>query len=60
MIQRVDPAVSLGIKPTRMAEAPLRLPPPRQPFIRTLAPLYDQSAVISLTRFRLHGAAVEL
>jgi len=48
VIARVDPSVSLGIKPTRMAEAPLATST-AQPFLRTLAPLYDQSAVISLS-----------
>lgn len=48
VIQRVDPAHSLGIKPTRMVEAPLGTSL-AQPFIRSLAPLADQSAVISLS-----------
>jgi len=48
VIQRVNPAVSLGIKPTRMVEAPLTSSP-TSALIRTLAPLYNQTAVISLT-----------
>ncbi len=48
VIQRVDPAQSLGIKPTRMVEAPLA-PTTDVPFVRTLAPLYDRSSVIALT-----------
>ncbi len=48
VIQRVDPATSLGIKPTRMVEAPLA-PTLAQPLIRTLAPLNNRSAVIALT-----------
>lgn len=44
----MDPAQSLGIKPTRMVEAPLTSAP-TSPLIRTLAPLYNQTAVISLT-----------
>ncbi len=48
VIQRVDPTQSLGIKPTRMVEAPL--PPTLSlPFLRSLAPLNDRSAVIALT-----------
>ncbi len=48
VIQRVDPAQSLGIKPTRMVEAPLA-PTTTLPFTRTLAPVRDRSAVIALT-----------
>lgn len=48
VIQRVTPAVSLGTSPTRMAEAPLAATA-TQPFIRTVAPLADRSAVITLT-----------
>jgi uncharacterized protein (TIGR03437 family) len=48
VIERVTPAVSLGASPTRMAEAPLASTV-AQPFIRTVAPLHDQSAVITLT-----------
>jgi uncharacterized protein (TIGR03437 family) len=48
VIAHVDPTQSLSTKPTRMAEAPLA-GTTAQPFIRSLAPLYDQSAVISLT-----------
>ena len=48
VIQRVNPSVSLGIKPTRMVEAPLSSSP-TSAFIRTLAPLYNQTAVISLS-----------
>jgi uncharacterized protein (TIGR03437 family) len=48
VIQRVDPTISNAVKPTRMVEAPLA-GNQTQPFIRSLAPLYDRSAVISLT-----------
>jgi len=48
VIQRVDPAATGGARPTRMAEAPLATTS-AQPFVRSLAPLYDRSAVISLT-----------
>jgi uncharacterized protein (TIGR03437 family) len=48
VIQRVDPAQSLGIKPTRMVEAPIA-PTTIVPFTRTLAPLYDRGSVIALT-----------
>jgi uncharacterized protein (TIGR03437 family) len=49
VIERVDPALAGGsLKPTRMVESPLASST-AQPFIRTLAPLYDRSAVISLT-----------
>jgi uncharacterized protein (TIGR03437 family) len=50
VIQRVDPAGSLGIKPTRMVESPLMASPiGTSPLMRTLAPLYDRSGVISLS-----------
>jgi uncharacterized protein (TIGR03437 family) len=51
IIERFDAsqASSTG-KPTRLVEAPLvNLPTSAQPFMRTLAPLYDRSAVIALT-----------
>jgi len=48
VIQRVDPTQSLGIKPTRMVEAPLA-PTTALPLLRSVAPLYDRSAVIALT-----------
>jgi len=48
VIERVTPSVNVGANATRMAEAPLA-PTTAQPFIRTVAPLYDQSAVITLT-----------
>jgi uncharacterized protein (TIGR03437 family) len=48
VIQRVDPSQSLGIKPTRMVEAPIA-PTTIQPLLRTVAPLYDRSSVIALT-----------
>jgi len=48
VIQRVDPSQSLGIKPTRMVEAPVG-PTKAVPFVRSLAPLYDRSAVIAAT-----------
>ncbi len=47
VIQRVDPSQG-GARPTRMVEAPLNTSL-TQPFIRSLAPLNDRSAVISLT-----------
>ncbi|HEY1339553.1 MAG TPA: hypothetical protein VGF59_18695 [Bryobacteraceae bacterium] len=46
VIQRVDPQSTA--KPTRMVEAPL-LPSTAMPLMRTLAALYDRSAVVSLT-----------
>jgi uncharacterized protein (TIGR03437 family) len=46
VIERVNSSVT--INPTSMAEAPL-FPTTAWPFTRTLAPLADQSAVISLT-----------
>jgi uncharacterized protein (TIGR03437 family) len=50
VIQRVDPAVSLGIKPTRMVESPLTPTTiSTSPLMRTLAPLYDRTGVISLS-----------
>jgi uncharacterized protein (TIGR03437 family) len=48
VIERVDPTQAANAKPTAMAEAPLA-PSTAWPFIRTLAPLADQSAIISLT-----------
>lgn len=48
VIQHVDPTQSLSARPTRMVEAPLGATD-TQPFIRSLAPLYDRSGVISLT-----------
>jgi uncharacterized protein (TIGR03437 family) len=48
VIQRVDPAQSLGIKPTRLVESPVA-PSSLVPFVRTLAPLYDRSGIIALT-----------
>jgi uncharacterized protein (TIGR03437 family) len=48
VIQRVNPSQSLGIKPTKMVEAPLAATS-LVPLMRTLAPLHDQSAVISLS-----------
>jgi uncharacterized protein (TIGR03437 family) len=49
VIQRVDPTTSLGIRPTRMVEAPLTPATNTQPFYRSVAPLYSRSAVITLT-----------
>jgi uncharacterized protein (TIGR03437 family) len=46
VIERVNQNTS--VNPTTMAEAPL-LPTTTMPFVRTLAPLANQSAVISLT-----------
>jgi uncharacterized protein (TIGR03437 family) len=48
VIQRVDPSQSLGIKPTSTVEAPIGATTVL-PLLRTLAPLYDRSAVISLS-----------
>ncbi len=48
VIQRVDPTLAGGTRPTRMVEAPLATST-TQPFVRSLAPLYDRSAVVSLT-----------
>jgi uncharacterized protein (TIGR03437 family) len=48
VIARVDLAQAVNAKPTAMAEAPL-VSSVTWPFTRTLAPLADQSAVISLT-----------
>ncbi|HLK62143.1 MAG TPA: hypothetical protein VKU19_01790 [Bryobacteraceae bacterium] len=50
VIQRVDPSVSLGIRPTRMVESPLTPTTiATTPLLRSLAPLFDHSAVISLS-----------
>ena len=48
VIARVDPTQAINAKPTSMVEAPL-VPSLLWPFTRTLAPLPDRSAVISLT-----------
>ena len=48
VIERVDPTQAANAKPTVMAEAPL-VSTTAMPFTRTLAPLADRSAVISLT-----------
>jgi|SRR5579871_2612427 len=51
VIERVANPISTtstNAKPTRMVEAPLATSA-TQPFLRSLAPLYDHSAVISLT-----------
>jgi uncharacterized protein (TIGR03437 family) len=48
VIERVNPTQAINAKPTAMAEAPL-VPSLAWPFTRTLAPLADQSAVISLS-----------
>ncbi len=48
VIAHVTPGASLSERPTRMVEAPLG-GNTAQPFIRSLAPLYDRTAVISLT-----------
>ncbi len=48
IIQHVEPGQSLSVKPTRMVESPLN-GSKAQPFVRSLAALYDRSAVISLT-----------
>ncbi|MBZ5620443.1 MAG: hypothetical protein LAQ69_17215 [Acidobacteriia bacterium] len=50
VIQRVNPALSLGIKPTRMVEAPLSPTTiATSQLMRSLAPLNDRTAVISLS-----------
>ncbi|PWU09449.1 MAG: hypothetical protein C5B51_06225 [Terriglobia bacterium] len=48
VVQRVDPMAVSGTRPTRMIEAPLPTTA-AQPFVRSLAPLYDRSALVSLT-----------
>ena len=48
VIERVDATQAANSKPTAMVEAPL-VPTTIWPFTRTLAPLADRSAVISLT-----------
>ena len=48
VIQRVDLTTGVGIRPTRMVEAPV-LNDNVLIFTRTLAPLYSRSAIISLT-----------
>ncbi len=48
VIQRVDLQTGQGVRPTRMAEAPL-LPDVVSPFTRTLAPLYSRNIVVALT-----------
>jgi uncharacterized protein (TIGR03437 family) len=48
VIQHVTPGVSLSQNPTHMVEAPL-IGTTNQPLMRTLAPLADRSAVISLS-----------
>jgi len=51
VIERFDPTQAGAVgKPTRLVEAPV-VPPSSaiQPFIRSIAPLYDRSAVIALS-----------
>ncbi|MBZ5725783.1 MAG: hypothetical protein LAP87_12385 [Acidobacteriia bacterium] len=49
VMERIDPTQSnVSPKPSKMAEAPL-VPSTAWPFTRTLAPLYDRSAIISLS-----------
>jgi len=48
VIQRVNPAQSLAIGPTRMVEAPLT-GNRAFPFLRSLAAIYDGSALVSLS-----------
>ena len=48
VIQRVDTGTGTGISPTRTAEAP-PLGDATYAFTRTVAPLYDRSAIINLT-----------
>ena len=48
VIQRVSPASNLSIGPTRTVEAPLGTTT-QQPFIRSLAAIYDGSALVSLS-----------
>lgn len=49
VIQRVDLTSAGGIKATRMTEAPLLTSTTTAPFIRTLAPLYSRTSIISLS-----------
>lgn len=48
VIQKVNATTGTGINPTRIAEAPL-LGDRTYAFTRTLAPLYDRSAIVNLT-----------
>ena len=48
VISRVTTATGLGVRPTRMVEAPI-LPTVLEPFTRTLAPLYSRGTIIALT-----------
>ncbi|MCL5745595.1 MAG: hypothetical protein M1541_17005 [Acidobacteria bacterium] len=48
VVQRVDLTLGQSVRPTRMAECP-PASSPLTVFTRTLAPLYDRSALISLT-----------
>ena len=50
VIEHVDPSTASGLRPTEMVEAPLLAPSGSlSAFTRTLAPLADQSALVSLT-----------
>jgi uncharacterized protein (TIGR03437 family) len=49
VIQRVDTTSGEGIRPTRMIEAPLLADTAQSAFTRTLAPLYNRNALVSLT-----------
>ena len=49
VIQRVDLATGITVRPTRMVEAPLVIPSGSTGFIKGLAPLSDQSAIVALT-----------
>jgi uncharacterized protein (TIGR03437 family) len=48
VIQRIDTATGLGIRPTRMAESPLT-GNKTYAFSRTVTPLYSRAAIINLT-----------
>ena len=63
MIERLDASVSAWeSKPTTHGGSSAGAPTTGgwRRLIRSLAPLYDRSAVISLSVSRLHGAALEL
>jgi uncharacterized protein (TIGR03437 family) len=49
VVQRVDFESGMTIRPTRMVEAPLVIDPSTTGFVRTLAPLADQTAIVALT-----------
>jgi uncharacterized protein (TIGR03437 family) len=49
VISRVSTATGQGIRPTRVAEAPL-LPTELEPFTRTVAPLFSRGTIVTLTQ----------